>query len=639
MPHAMAQPGESPLLLMPLEAFTHRHLIHDTERQRAVLSRMSDAHVNGRAELDTVVAVLRAGAERHAAGATVLAPELIRLVRSCATAPPRRRPAAQEAINGMARGALLDALASIARSTDDAVRTAAADALCTLLTLTSWPTAPARDTGSLLPSQSMAVALVRREACVSAPAHAVGALDEAESEASVHEACRVLLAMARSSALARRRLISAGVARGVVRLLHAEATYAAGKHSQRPSEGSTPLSSVHSGEQFAAASTAQQLAPAECAMRSGGAGGAKVEGGGGLFALTSIPSLPSSPARDASATRTFQGDDDDDDSDDGGPPPEYEIDLNPVPAVRPRTVAGGPRVASRAPKPPIAPIREPAKSPPERGASGSVRAIGPVLLDLLNMICAAGEATRPADDGGGVLASEAELVAKEGRTAVAAAGGVRALSALLAASLLGGRAAGERKLRCEVLCALSMLASTRTGPRLLREGGALRLLGLILGGPSAGGYSSAARLWAAPLPMIYLPPAAGDSDTFTADPTSGVPMQTQLRMLLAANSGRCIDMFRAWDENGDELISRREFRRACERLGYPREFNHEVEKLYSYFDRDNSDGVDYDELNKVHDLPRSPCPSSIHDLSWPCSSLAISPYTLTPLLTSLPDPS
>ena len=102
-------------------------------------------------------------------------------------------------------------------------------------------------------------------------------------------------------------------------------------------------------------------------------------------------------------------------------------------------------------------------------------------------------------------------------------------------------------------------------------------------------------------------------------------MQTQLRMLLAANSGRCIDMFRAWDENGDELISRREFRRACERLGYPREFNHEVEKLYSYFDRDNSDGVDYDELNKVHDLPRSPCPSSIHDLSWPCSSLAISP--------------
>ena len=62
-------------------------------------------------------------------------------------------------------------------------------------------------------------------------------------------------------------------------------------------------------------------------------------------------------------------------------------------------------------------------------------------------------------------------------------------------------------------------------------------------------------------------------------------------MLLAANATKCVDMFRAMDENNDHMIQRREFRRAVERLGFPREHMHEAEELYSSFDRDGSGGA------------------------------------------------
>ena len=59
------------------------------------------------------------------------------------------------------------------------------------------------------------------------------------------------------------------------------------------------------------------------------------------------------------------------------------------------------------------------------------------------------------------------------------------------------------------------------------------------------------------------------------------------------------ETFKAMDENNDQLISRREFRRACERLGFPREHLGEADELYSSFDRDGSGEVDYNELNKL----------------------------------------
>ena len=113
------------------------------------------------------------------------------------------------------------------------------------------------------------------------------------------------------------------------------------------------------------------------------------------------------------------------------------------------------------------------------GAAGAVRATGVSLLDLLNLLCATGEAGKSADDGGGCLDAEAALIAGECRAALAAAGGIQALGDLLGASLRGGRSVSERRLRCEVMAGLGMLGSTTAGPRLLREGGVLRLLSMI----------------------------------------------------------------------------------------------------------------------------------------------------------------
>ena len=40
------------------------------------------------------------------------------------------------------------------------------------------------------------------------------------------------------------------------------------------------------------------------------------------------------------------------------------------------------------------------------------------------------------------------------------------------------------------------------------------------------------------------------------DPDSDVPMQQQLVGILKANAVRVIDLFRAWDENGDQRVSK-----------------------------------------------------------------------------------
>ena len=55
------------------------------------------------------------------------------------------------------------------------------------------------------------------------------------------------------------------------------------------------------------------------------------------------------------------------------------------------------------------------------------------------------------------------------------------------------------------------------------------------------------------------------------DPDSDVPMQQQLVGILKANAVRVIDLFRAWDENGDQRVSKKEFAHGFEALGVPRE--------------------------------------------------------------------
>ena len=64
-PAALSRPV--PVDSAATDAFTHRHLMEDTHRQRLILSRLAAAHApNGRGPMETIVAVLRLAAERLA---------------------------------------------------------------------------------------------------------------------------------------------------------------------------------------------------------------------------------------------------------------------------------------------------------------------------------------------------------------------------------------------------------------------------------------------------------------------------------------------------------------------------------------------------------------------------------------------
>ena len=147
------------------------------------------------------------------------------------------------------------------------------------------------------------------------------------------------------------------------------------------------------------------------------------------------------PECHAAAPLTPDSGDDEDPKDDGGPPPAFDdmsLLLVPSKAPRPNAAARQWRGGRQGPYAIALPRREPCHIAPEPGAAGmvrdssarprlssdsrlihtsplQVRAVGVKLLELLNLLCAAGEAARPADDGGGCLPSEAESVAGEVR--------------------------------------------------------------------------------------------------------------------------------------------------------------------------------------------------------------------------------
>jgi len=108
--------------------------------------------------------------------------------------------------------------------------------------------------------------------------------------------------------------------------------------------------------------------------------------------------------------------------------------------------------------------------------------------------------------------------------------------------------------------------------------------------------------------------------------TGGVSVADQLKEVLCVNRVRVIDLFNSFDENSDGSITRLEFHRAFEHLGYDNN-PVAVNELFASLDVDGSGAIEFAELNRqlrqtIRETPRpttsastSPCMSPTAPLS------------------------
>jgi len=75
-------------------------------------------------------------------------------------------------------------------------------------------------------------------------------------------------------------------------------------------------------------------------------------------------------------------------------------------------------------------------------------------------------------------------------------------------------------------------------------------------------------------------------------------LSQQLREALVSNASRVIDLFREWDEDGDGMISKKEFEVAMPMLGLHVDLT-VVHSLFDEFDCDASGEISFRELNKI----------------------------------------
>ena len=75
----------------------------------------------------------------------------------------------------------------------------------------------------------------------------------------------------------------------------------------------------------------------------------------------------------------------------------------------------------------------------------------------------------------------------------------------------------------------------------------------------------------------------------------GISPLDQLRDILSVNFGRVIDLFREWDDDENQQVSKLEFRRALPVLGLLVE-KADADALFETFDVDGSGEIDYNEL-------------------------------------------
>ena len=74
----------------------------------------------------------------------------------------------------------------------------------------------------------------------------------------------------------------------------------------------------------------------------------------------------------------------------------------------------------------------------------------------------------------------------------------------------------------------------------------------------------------------------------------------QLRMGLAENSTRVVDLFKSWDTDGNGQVDRDEFRSALFSLGVDQAiFSAHVDGLFEAFDKDGSGSIEYKEMHRM----------------------------------------
>jgi len=87
------------------------------------------------------------------------------------------------------------------------------------------------------------------------------------------------------------------------------------------------------------------------------------------------------------------------------------------------------------------------------------------------------------------------------------------------------------------------------------------------------------------------------------------PIQQQIAAALRRNAGKVLDLFRAWDANGDGEVSKKEFRKALPTIGLDVPVQ-EVDALFDSWDQDGGGVLHYKELSKVLRSPAPP-PTSV----------------------------